>query len=425
MTTGVAPASPTPTRTRLGSFEVTGRLTVPAAPANQMILTVVGADGTAVAGKKGTATCVAKPADEAKVAAIGMLFDNLKAILHPAISPVLETGIQPKFVYWVVETPAGQTVASMLTAGSMQPSQVCQVVQTIAIGLQTAHSRRVSHGRISADMIRLVSSGAAVLDGLGLNGRGASTDQRDLALTAVHMLRGAPWTLPVAKDADHIAGRVVQAQAIRDALPSCTERLVTVLVRALEADAAARYPSIADFGNAFREAVTFSAEDLVHGAYECISARNLEFAGVLYDRARQYDPSCEALTVLGMQLHGGSLFSGSQQPPVMPVPAPISLPPPPGFPQTVVPPLPPSMPGMPTQMLAPQLLLPPPQARTQSLLPPELAEGLPPEYLESVARQFEVAPTKKRTNSMLYLILGAVLMVGVMLVAVFLTWSLT
>jgi hypothetical protein len=58
-------------------------------------------------------------------------------------------------------------------------------------------------------------------------------------------------------------------------------------------------------------------------------------------------------------------------------------------------------------------------------LPPELAEGLPPEYLESVARQFEVAPTKKRTNSMLYLILGAVLMVGVMLVAVFLTWSLT
>src|SRR3954452_13132943 len=132
MTTGVAPASPTPTRTRLGSFEVTGRLTESAAPANQMILTVVGAEGTAMAGKKGTATCVAKPADEAKVAAIGMLFESMKAILHPAISPILETGIQSKFVYWAVETPTGQTVASMLTAGPMQPSQVCQIVQTIA-----------------------------------------------------------------------------------------------------------------------------------------------------------------------------------------------------------------------------------------------------------------------------------------------------
>jgi len=425
MTTGVAPASPTLTRTRLGPFEVTGQLTLPAAPANQMILSVVGAEGTAVAGKKGTVTCVAKPADEAKVAAIAMLFDNLKAILHPAISPVLETGIEPKFAYWAVETPTGPTVASMVTAGPMQPSQVCQIVQTIANGLQTAHSRRISHGRISADMIRLGSSGAAVLDGLGANGRGASTDQRGLALVAVHMLRGAPWNLPVAQDTDHIAGRVLQAQVIRDALPTCTERLVTVLVRALEADAAARYPSIADFGNAFREAVSFSAEDLVHGAYECISARNMEFATVLYDRARQYDPSCEALTVLGMQLHGGSLFPASQQAPSMPVPPPISFVPPLGFPQAVVPPLPPSMPGLPGQIPAPHLLLPPPQARTQSLLPPELAEGLPPEYLESVARQFDVPPIKKRTNSMLYLILGAVLMAGVMLVAVFLTWSLT
>ena len=59
--------------------------------------------------------------------------------------------------------------------------------------------------------------------------------------------------------------------------------------------------------------------------------------------------------------------------------------------------------------------------QTQNLPSPELAQGLPPEFLQMIAPQFEVTKPKKRMNPMFVLVMGGVGILLLMLIAAMVT----
>jgi hypothetical protein len=155
----------------------------------------------------------------------------------------------------------------------------------------------------------------------------------------------------------------------------------------------------------------------------------VELARLLAAKAAQYNPSADSLTLLNLQLGGGSPFGAVPvMPPMQHVAAPAypGFPPPPVLPeQPVAAPLQPGFP--PPAPVPPEMIVPPMTApgQSQSLLTPELAQGLPPEFLQLVAPQFEVTPRKKGMNPLFVLVMGGVGILLLMLIAAMVTLILT
>ena len=425
MSSGVATAPVQSKPAQLGRFGIKGRIANASVPTGQVQLNVVGLPDSPFAGRAAIATCIAKPSDEELQQRLGALLDNLRAILHPAIVPVLDTGLSGNVAFWICDLPAGQPLPADLTE-PMPPCQVRTIVQSIAEGLATAHSRGISHGAITRDAISLIDAGKPQLARLGLSGRGIAEDQRQLAVIAIELLGGKPWIAPEpGEDIDPN----LRIPRLRGTLNNMTERVVAVLDRATMVAPNDRFPSIVTFANALSDAITLSADDLVNGAFESISARNPELADLLYRRAREYDPNCAALTVLGIQLHGGSMFQTQA-----PAPPPAAPPPPPALMPLSEYPISESAPD--PSVVSAQPLPPPvvqiPLERAASdqtnnplaALPRELTEGLPPEYLAALAAQLSAPPVKKSASTMLIMIIGVLVMIGLLLVGVLVTWSI-
>ncbi len=398
MTAGVAPSQSPTKPARLGLFEIRGRITEPAPPAGRIVLRVSGTADGSFAGRDGIATCIAKPADEAALAKLTTKLDSLKALRHPNLQPVLDAGVAGNVLYWVSIKPAIPSLAESAGNTTMTPLSTRQLVREIGGALSTMHAAQLTHGAVGPATIVPRPDNVFMLCGLGLSGRRQHDDQRDLALTVIALLKGSAWS--PSQPAEHSAAH---ADALRSFLETITARLVTVLARASDPQPESQYPTVAAFVDDYELAIAGSAEDLAHGAFEAISSNSPEIADLLYQRARQYDPACELLTVLGIQLHGGSLFeSASSQASMVQIPDMMQA-------QAM----------MPTAMPAPA-----PKVDPVSLIPADLAAGLPQEYLESVAQQFVVEPVKPpRFNPMFLLILGGLGMVIVLLLAVLITWS--
>jgi hypothetical protein len=182
-----------------------------------------------------------------------------------------------------------------------------------------------------------------------------------------------------------------------------TERVVNVVLRATEINPADRFGSISEFSEQFGFAVRESAEDLVHGAFEAISSRNVELARLLAAKAALYNPSADSLTLLNLQLGGGSPFGAT--PAVAPAP-----------------------PGLPVEALAaPALTLPPMTGpgESENLLSPELSQGLPPEFLQMIAPQFDVTRPKKGMNPIFVLVIGGIGVILLLLIAALATLILS
>jgi hypothetical protein len=411
MTAGLAPTDSAPKASRLGPFEIRGRITDPAPPAGRIVLRVAGAPETPFAGREGIATCIAKPADDAALAKLTARLESLKAFRHPNLQPILDAGSAGNVLYWVSVKPAILSVADSLADSVMTPATTRQLVREVGSALSTLHAAQMTHGAVSANAIAQRPDGAFMLFAPGLSGKRTSDDQRDLATTVIQLLTGKPWTAPESTGDADMDGSL-RSQSLRTAMPNITERLVSVLGKAVDLNPAVQYPSVGAFADAYEESVAYSAEDLAHGAFEAISASSPEIADLLYQRARDYDPSCELLTVLGIQLHGGSLFemasasaSAAQMPGLMQAQSmTMSAPPVPG------------------------LVLPPAAAPINpvTLIPAELTTGVPQEYLDAVAHQFAVEPVKPpRMNPMFIMILGGLGLIVLMLIAVLVTWSVS
>ena len=390
MSTGTAPLEAPTMPPRIGSFLVAGD--DPVSPEGDgSSVRVIGADESGFAGRKAVARMAPVPTTPDERAVLEVSLAKLRHLTHGAFSPILEAGIEEQSAFWVFAEPVGKTIGDQLAGGSWSISRVHELVKWLGGALQIAHEVGLSHGAINAVSVYLQGDGTPELFGLGPNGNGPAQDQLDLAMLAIQLLAGKPWNErepTLEPDADSHAWR---AQQLREFLPDCTARIAACLARATESDPSARFATMAEFVSGFDEAMRMSADDLVHGAYEAISARSPELARLLADRAASYDPSCEGLILLNLQLRGESPFGASGTAPVL---TPI-----------------PSQEG--EDQPVSQLLLPPAALdstlRTPSfLLPPELTKGLPQEFLDSIAPQFEVTPVKKGMNPMFVLCFGGV-----------------
>jgi len=403
MTTGVATSEQATSAAQVGSFTIVDRVTVPDAPNGQILLRVVGLESSRFSGLPALASCYAAPEEDAARASSAALLEKLSALRHPALVPVLQAGLAGNIVFWVA--PAGSAQPLNLPSASAPTPIVTllQIIDAVAAGLSAAHEVGLSHGALTVDAIVSPAPGTYAVRGLGLRGRGAAQDQRDLGAVAVTLLSGRTWQEEWADGPVSIEERIARAQRLREWLSGITERVVNVVLRATETNPSDRYSSINEFAEQFAEAVRQSGEDLVHGAFEAISSRNVELARLLAGKAAQYNPGSDSLTLLNLQLGGGSPFGAMVTPPVA-QPGPTASP-----------------------SLTPDLTLPPmaPAGTRQNLLAPELAHGLPPEFLEMIAPQFEVPTSPKKMNPMFYLVIGGVGMVFLLLVAAMATMMLS
>lgn len=432
MSTGVAPAAPTTRQARLGSFAIVERLNSPDAPSGQISLRVAGLPGSAFEGREGVATCFPAPADDASRTRVEGLVTALKSLHHPALWPLIDAGVAGSIMYWIRSAPVVDSLASW--KGEMSIRALGELVGSISEGLHVAHQRGLSHGSIRSSSILRYPSGAWALTGLGVMGQGPANDQYALALTAVNRIAARPWHEPDLSGYPEQERAYHRGQRLREHLSTTTERVVNVLNKAMHLDPTQRYPDIAQFGADLVEQIRLSGEDLVHGAFEAISARNVELARVICDKAAAYNPDSENLAILRLQLNGGSVF-GTGQPQSAGGGFPVAshevaqIPIAGSYPVTESGEQATGSHGVSASLapdsFPPGLVLPPMQSQTGSQavsLPAELTQGLPPEFLQMIAPQFQQTPVRKGMNPIFILALGGIGVVLLMLIAALVTF---
>jgi hypothetical protein len=382
MSTDVAAGERSPAPFRIGSF-ISRDVTEPGdarAP-----IQVVGVDESPFAGRSAIAHQATIENSTNTIIGTEVKLAKLRHLTHPALLPVLECGLEGTVAFWIHGEPVGKPL-SQASASDPSWSSVTGVrtlIDTIGGVLQIAHDVGLSHGAINAETIVINPAGKPILTGFGIDGQGFARDQADLSLVAIELLGGRAWVEP-AVPIDDVAGHdLARAQQVRDFLDTCTERVTTVLAKATDPDPADRYPSIAEFVKAFDEAVRFSADELVDAAFQAM-ATTPEMARLIADKAATYDPGNDNLKLLNLQLNGGSHFATA---------AGAGFPNPAGIAS-----------ADPLRVPMPVLEQNPAQ---RSLLPPELTEGLPPEFLETIASQFTVKPVKKGMHPLFILMMGA------------------
>jgi hypothetical protein len=378
MSADAAPAETTHTPFRIGSFIAAheseqGPQTSP--------ISVIGADETSFAGKPGLAHWLQIGPTSDAIAEAEVKLAKLRHLTHPALAPVLESGLTRTIAWWIEGLPPGQSLANSVRDDASLASipSVRRLVGVVSGVLSLAHEVGLSHGAVSARSIVIQPGGPAVLTGLGIGGKGFAQDQVDLALVAINLLADEPWV-------EQSADPSPRGQQLRKHLSNYTERISGVLTRATDPDPAERYSTIAEFAKQFGEAVQFSCEDLVQAGQDAISSQNTELAKLLASKAALYDPGAEALANLSFRLHGGTAFATNGAPPIFTVDSPV-----------------PAMPGT-----LPGLTLVNPADTMRNQLPPELTEGLPQELIDLIAPQFEVKPVKKGVPPLLVMIVGFV-----------------
>ena len=386
MSTNTAPIEAPLAPARLGSFLISERINASGAPEGRVYLRVTGTEDTGFGGRAGIATCILASDDTEAQADADAELANVRQFSHPGIAPIIESGVAGFVRYWVHDLPDGEPMDKAGQSQTWSVAMVGRVIGRIGGALQAAHDAGISHGAVRPQLIFVAAPETPVLTGLGAAGQGAPQDQADLARVAIDLLAGKPWREPAPDIESTVEFRVIRAQRLREWLGNCTERVAVILSRATDPHEDRRFVSVAEFIEQFDSAIRLSAEDLVQGAYEAISARNPEMARLIADKAAAYDPECDGLDLLNMQLRGGSPFGEVAPGPV-------------------------------TERIAGKtggINVPEPAQSTapfahsqQPLLPAELTQGLPPEFLQSIAPQFAVTPAKKGMNPVFVLVMGA------------------
>ena len=362
VTTEVARPAAAPARpSRLGPFEIRGRI-AGTAGASLVNLAVVGAEGTPFAGQEGTATCFSAPAEEAARTRLSSLLAGLLALDHPAVRPPLHADLGGNVAYTV------EGIRPVVVDGDLlSPARVAELLVPINAALEMARRAGYSHGGLSCETVRLLDDGP-VVSGWTIFGRGEAADQLGVAELAVEWLSGSRF--PDLPAGDGPEPEQIRLERLRRHLEGTTERLVIVLANGTAPEAEARYPSVTDMVVAFQEAVCRSAEELVHGGFEAMSARSIDLARFLSLSAERYDPEAPGLDLLRVQL--GVAAGGVAMPS-----ASHAIP---SFAAGDVPPL--ASPSTPSVM---------------SGLPPSLTAGIPADLLAMIAPPIP-AVTKPRNN---------------------------
>ncbi len=308
MSTGVAPAEVTTRQARIGSFSILERLTLPDAPSGQITLKVTGLPGGPHEGISGIATCFPAPKTDEAVSRVQTMLDSLKSVQEVPLCPVVETAIAGSIVYWVRPVQVGEKLSDISDQFTIR--ELGQMVARLGSALSVAAQCGLSHGSINPKLILRNPDDGWLLSGLGIMGRGEAQDQRDLALVVIARLSNRAWAEPDLSGYPEEERPYHRSQRLREHLGNHTERVANVLIKATHPDPSSRYDGIGAFADDFVHQIRLSADDLVHGAFEAISARNVELARIMGEKAATYEPDLENLSILRLQLSGKSLFGG-------------------------------------------------------------------------------------------------------------------
>lgn len=185
------------------------------------------------------------------------------ALAHPHIVPVFGGGVTPALRWCAQPAHDGPTLADLLAQRGQLDLRAClRITEHVGAGLQHAHGRGVVHGAVGAANIRMTGTDAAIggfvtgrlLEAFARGGgarthgstppegatpgeSGAAGDQYALAVTVHECLHGAPPAL------DAGGG----AAALTPPATDVPLHVTAALRRALEADPARRFPSVAEF----------------------------------------------------------------------------------------------------------------------------------------------------------------------------------
>lgn len=109
------------------------------------------------------------------------------SLSHPHIIPVYDVGQEHGFIYISMEHLTGGDLAQWIPRG-LEPEETLQIVEQIALALQYAHSKGVTHRDIKPDNIMFREDNSAVLTDFGIARHSAGTDQ----VTQAGLVIGTP-----------------------------------------------------------------------------------------------------------------------------------------------------------------------------------------------------------------------------------------
>jgi|SRR5579872_208682 len=219
---------------------------------------------------------------------------TLAALNHPHIVTVYEVSQEGDTPFFVMELVDGDTLRSRLRAGPLPVGEALEITSQVARGLAAAHEKGVIHRDIKPENVMIRRDGyVKVLDfGIALLRGPDSGVSTWFTAGSIETVGGGPAGTPAYMSPEQIDGGLVDARtdlfalgvllcealvgrnpfarsgvldtaaAIRET-PASVERPLadlpadvrTIVVRALQRDAAQRYPTAADFAAELRQAV--------------------------------------------------------------------------------------------------------------------------------------------------------------------------
>lgn len=208
----------------------------------------------------------------------------VKRLDHPQLVPLYDFWREPDGAYLVMQR-LPDNLGSKLKRGTITLAEAARIVQQIASVLTVAHDDGMVHRNLKPSNILLSEHGAALLTDFGIMAHDSPVDAR--LYQAPEQMTGSPETVTYHADiyslglivyegltgvsiaGDH-ARHGAALPPVEEANPSLPASLNAVLQQATAASPLERHATIADFANAFDEALsaTDEAESTLDAAHQ-------------------------------------------------------------------------------------------------------------------------------------------------------------
>ncbi|HWN94964.1 MAG TPA: serine/threonine-protein kinase, partial [Methylomirabilota bacterium] len=200
---------------------------------------------------------------------------TLARLDHPGIVKLFDYGQREGFAYFVMEFVDGMDLSQRIANGPLPLNEAFAIASQLCDALQHSHERSVVHRDIKPGNVLLAADGGVKIADFGL-ARLVEPDAADHRLTRTRATLGtprymAPEQMTPASDIDHRADiysvGVVLYEMLTGALPAghfdppsekaalLNPRIDEVVLRALNAEPARRFATVAEVKNGLREAI--------------------------------------------------------------------------------------------------------------------------------------------------------------------------
>jgi hypothetical protein len=167
--------------------------------------------------------------------------------------------------YIVLEWPVGDTLADLLSEGSIEPLAAARVVAEAAAALSGAHAAGLAHLCLRPDAVRWTAGGGVKVTGLGIDAAlsGVTADDPELADTrGLGQLLYAALTglwpgpdCPELPPAPELAGQLARPATVRAGIPRALDDVAGRALALADVDDEAAYQSPAELAAALSAAI--------------------------------------------------------------------------------------------------------------------------------------------------------------------------